>query len=74
MGWDKLIVTLKVTESKAGSMMVTPGKLVYPKQYRQKAMAARRTVRDSRALRNNINDIVICWTWKGKRKITRFLA
>lgn len=50
MGWDKLVVALKVTESKAGSMMVTPGKLVYPKQYRQKAMAAGRTVRDSRAL------------------------
>ena len=58
MGWDKLVVTLKVTESKAGSMMVTPGKLVYPKQYRQKAMAAR-TVRNSRTLGNNINDFVI---------------
>lgn len=40
MGWDKLVVALKVTESKAGSMMVTPVELIYPKQYRQKAVAA----------------------------------
>lgn len=38
----ELVVALKVTESKAGSMTVTPGKLVYPKQYRQKTMDAGR--------------------------------